>query len=302
MGFTSSGTGGWGNPGDMADFTSTLRMLQQGSVNFGANGTTQQLVITGLDSGKTYDLYIASAILITTNQRNRGEWSTTNTTSTVGSQEVDNRYVDPNDTNSGNGQNSTTWQQGNNYVLFEDVVPDVSGNITVNGFAITEAPTFDIRLALNGFQLVESSPAIAGPVNNAMSTVTATPTAVVANGVSASTVKVTLRDVTGVRVPNKQVTLANTGGLTPPPALTTNAQGEANFSVSSSAVGTVVFTATVVADSLTLTDTASVEFTDPEAPVAFNVNIYADTLRQDSSEWSAHPVKPGIREPLQPTI
>lgn len=128
-----------------------------------------------------------------------------------------------------------------------------------------------------GFQIREATPAIAGPVNDAMSTVTATPTAVVANGVSASTVKVTLRDVTGVRVPNKQVTLANTGGLTPPPALTTNAQGEANFSVSSSAVGTVVFTATVVADSLTLTDTASVEFTDPEAPVAFNVNIYADT-------------------------
>ena len=157
VGFTSSGTGSWGNPSDMADFTSTLRMLQQGMLRLsGANGTTQQLVVTGLDSAKTYNLYIASAILITTNQRNRGEWSTPNTTSTVGSQEVDNRYVDPNDTNSGNGQNSTTWVRGNNYVLFEDVVPDGSGNITVNGFAITEAPTFDIRLALNGFQLVET--------------------------------------------------------------------------------------------------------------------------------------------------
>ncbi len=128
-----------------------------------------------------------------------------------------------------------------------------------------------------GFQIREATPVIAGPVNNAMSTVTATPTAVVANGVSASTVKVALRDANGVRVSNKQVTLANTGGLIPPSALTTNAQGEANFSVSSSTVGTVVFTATVVADSLTLTDTASVEFTDPEAPVAFNVNFHAGT-------------------------
>ncbi len=263
VGFTSSGTGGW-IPFE-SNIEPTLRLLKRGYVNFGASGTTQQLLITGLNNAKTYDLYIASAILITTNQASRGEWSTTNTTNTVGNQAVDNTL----------DENGSTWVRGNNYVLFEDVVPDASGNITVNGFAITGAP-YDIRLPLNGFQLVESAPLIAGPVSNAMSTVTATPAAVVANGVSASTVKVTLKDASGVRVANKQVTLANNGGLTPPSALTTNAQGEANFSVSSSTVGTVVFTATVVADSLTLTDTASVEFTDPEAPVAFNLNIYAD--------------------------
>lgn len=266
VGFTSSGTGGWGL-GEMANFEPALRMLKRGYVNFGAEGTTQQLVITGLDSARTYDLSIASAILITTNQRGRGVWSTANMTSTAGNQTVDNRA----------SQNSTSWERGNNYVLFEDVVPDASGNITVNGYAITEQPTYDIRLAFNGFQLVESTPLIAGPVDNAMSTVTAIPAAVVANGVSAATVKVTLRDASGVRVPNKEVTLANNGGLTPPAALTTNAQGEAGFSVSSSNVGIVIFTATVVADSLTLTDTASVEFTDPEAPVAFNVNFHAGT-------------------------
>ena len=264
VGFTSSGTGGWGGPNEN-NTEPALRMLKRQFVNFGASGTTQQLLITGLDPAKTYDLYIASAILITTNQCSRGEWFTTNTTSTVGNQPVDNTL----------DENGSTWVRGNNYVLFEYVVPDASGNITVNGFAITGAP-YDIRLPLNGFQLVESPPLIAGPVSNAMSTVTATPAAVVANGVSATTIKVTLKDANGVRVPNKQVTLANNGGLTPPTALTTNTQGEASFSVSSSTVGTVVFTATVVADSLTLTDTASVEFTDPEAPVAFNVNIYAD--------------------------
>jgi hypothetical protein len=148
VGFSSSGTGGWIRP-DTANFTPTLRLLKQGFVNFNANSpNTQQLVINGLDSAKTYDLYIASAILITTNQRSRGEWSTTNMTSTVGSQTVDNRL----------DQNGSTWVRGNNYVLFEDVKPDGSGNITVNGFAITEQPTYDIRLALNGFQLVESVP------------------------------------------------------------------------------------------------------------------------------------------------
>ena len=149
VGFTCSGTGGWGL-GESADFDPTLWMLKQGFANFDANSpNTQQLVITGLDPAKTYDLYIASAILITTNQCSRGEWSTDNTTSTVGSQAVDNR---------GN-ENHTTWVRGNNYVLFEDVVPDGSGNITVNGFAITEQPTYDIRLSLNGFQLVEVQPA-----------------------------------------------------------------------------------------------------------------------------------------------
>jgi hypothetical protein len=61
----------------------------------------------------------------------------------AGNQTVDNRA----------SQNSTSWERGNNYVLFEDVVPDASGNITVNGYAITEQPTYDIRLAFNGFQL-----------------------------------------------------------------------------------------------------------------------------------------------------
>jgi hypothetical protein len=122
-------------------------MLKRGFANFNANGTTQQLVITGLDPAKIYDLYIASAILITTNQCSRGEWFTTNTTSTVGNQPVDNTL----------DENGSTWVRGNNYVLFEDVVPNASGNITVNGFAITGAP-YDIRLPLNGFQLVESAP------------------------------------------------------------------------------------------------------------------------------------------------
>jgi hypothetical protein len=149
VGFTSSGTGGW-NLGEN-NTEPALRMLKRGYVNFGANGTTQQLLINGLDPAKTYDLTIASAILITTNQCSRGEWFTTNTTSTVGNQPVDNTL----------DENGSTWVRGNNYVLFEDVVPNASGNITVNGFAITGAP-YDIRLPLNGFQLVESAPATGG--------------------------------------------------------------------------------------------------------------------------------------------
>ena len=146
VGFSSSGTGGWFF-GTTADIDPDLDLLTHGWINFGANSpSTQQLVINGLDPAKTYDLSIASAIIISSNQCSRGEWFTSNTTSTVGNQTVDNRL----------DENSATWVRGNNYVLFEDVVPDGSGNITVNGFAITEQPTYDIRLPLNGFQIREA--------------------------------------------------------------------------------------------------------------------------------------------------
>jgi Carbohydrate esterase, sialic acid-specific acetylesterase/Invasin, domain 3 len=234
------------------------------------NGNT--VTINGLESGGIYDIWILSYRDITTastTERNVGTWTTSNTTTSPSSQSVNSQTGSP---------GGTAFQAGYNYVLFENVVATLGGVISFtalgNGAGMAQDEN-SRRIHLNGLQIQDAAPIIAGPVADATSTVTATPAAVVANGVSAATVKVTLRDANGVPVSNKQVTLANTGGLTPPGALTTNAQGEAGFAVSSSTPGTVVFTATVVADNLTLTDTASVEFTDPEAPVAFNVNFHA---------------------------
>jgi alpha-galactosidase len=235
---------------------------------------TNTVTINGLESGGIYDIWILSYRDISTfntTERNVGTWTTSNTTTSPSSQSVNSQTGSP---------DGTTFQEGYNYVRFENVEATVGGVIsftaTGNGAGLPQDGN-SRRVHLNGLQIQNASPVIAGPVDDSMSTVTATPTAVIANGVSASTVKVALRDSNGVRVPNKEVTLANTGGLTPPNALTTNAQGEAGFAVSSSTPGTVVFSATVVADNLTLTDTASVEFTDPEAPVAFNVNFHAGT-------------------------
>lgn len=143
--FNISGTGGWMSVVE-CDTNPTLRMLNKFGANFGANGTTQRLIISGLDSTKTYDLHVASAILISSNQCSRGVWSTTNTTSTTGEQSIDNTL----------DENGTTWVRGNNYVLFEDIVPDANGDITINGSAITGSP-YDIRLPFNGFQLAEST-------------------------------------------------------------------------------------------------------------------------------------------------
>ena len=250
-----------------------LPMLRGSMTHFGKGVDGTNVTINGLEAGGFYNIWMVTL----RNQPYGGDgteqyvgwWSTTNATTSPSNQLVN--AVNPT-------INTSTFVNGYNYVMFQNVAANGSGQIVFSGVAGDQLDGSDNnhRQGLNGLQIQDAAPVIAGPVNDAMSTVTATPAAVVANGVSASTVKVTLRDANGVRVANKEVTLANNGGLTPPSALTTNAQGEANFSVSSSTVGTVVFTATVVADSLTLTDTASVEFTDPEAPVAFNLNIYAD--------------------------
>jgi alpha-galactosidase len=257
-----------------------LPMLRGSMTNFGKGVDNTVITIGGLANGGSYDIWLVtlrnqpfSSGTPQGTEQYVGWWSTTNPTLSPANQLVDAR---------GAAINTTTFVDGYNYVFFENVVANGSGQIVFTGVA---GPLLDgsdnfHRLGLNGLQIQDATPVTAGPVDDAMSTVAATPAAVFANGVSASTVKVTLRDSNGVRVPNKEVTLANTAGpqdatIDPPTALTTSSQGEASFAVRSNTVGTEVFTATVVNDNLTLTDTASVEFTDPEAPVAFNVNFHA---------------------------
>jgi hypothetical protein len=118
----------------------SLNMLKAGTANFQVAATNRQrFVITGLNPAKTYDLHIASANCLP-GQQSRGVWYTANTTSTPGNKACDNTA----------GINGDNWVLGNNYVFFEDVVPDVLGKITIDGYS-----TDGYRLPLNGFQLVE---------------------------------------------------------------------------------------------------------------------------------------------------
>jgi hypothetical protein len=73
-------------------------------------------------------------------QLSSGEWSTLNPTTTSGAQPVDNTAA----------PNGDTWEQGNNYVLFENVEADANGEIIFNSLA---TPTY--RLPLSGWQLRE---------------------------------------------------------------------------------------------------------------------------------------------------
>ena len=126
------GTDSWGSP--------SLLMLKEGTSNFSIDANNaQRFVITGLNLAKKYDLYVASANCLSS-QKSRGVWYTNNTTSTPGNKACDNTA----------GIIGDSWVLGNNYVLFEDVVPDVNGKITIDGYS-----SGGYRLPLSGFQLVE---------------------------------------------------------------------------------------------------------------------------------------------------
>ena len=149
VGYTSGGPS-WGGPDAWG--SPTLQLLVAGLRSFDTSAANSQyLVINNLPVGKKYDLFIASANCLVGNQRSYGVWKTTNTTSTPGDHICDNRA----------NQIGNAWVLGNNYVVFGGVEPDGSGNITVNGYSIPNAPTYDVRLPLSGFQLVESVPGYA---------------------------------------------------------------------------------------------------------------------------------------------
>ena len=131
----------WGSP--------SLLMLQMGNFNqYTGDGNGQRFVITGLNPAKTYDLHIASANC--SGQYSQGVWYTNNTTSSTSS--PSSLPVSPVSMACGNvgNINGDSWVLGNNNVLFEDVVPDVLGKITIDGYS-----TGGYRLPLSGFQLVE---------------------------------------------------------------------------------------------------------------------------------------------------
>ena len=138
----STGLDQWGNP--------ALQLIRDGLRNFPtASATGETLSITNLPAGRKYDVYIASANA-SGGESSDGVFSTTNTTTTVGDQPCVNTGV----------VNGTTWEQGNNYVLFANVVPDGTGTITMLG-----TNTIGFRLPVNGVQVVDVGPAVvASPI------------------------------------------------------------------------------------------------------------------------------------------
>ncbi|QTN32333.1 Ig-like domain-containing protein [Akkermansiaceae bacterium] len=160
-----------------------------------------------------------------------------------------------------------------------------SGNASYSGVSfITDTDAVDLNfsnivLYTGGDTPFSATPAVADP---ATSTVSATPAAVPADGISTSTITVTLRDAGNLPLAGKQVSLASNGSAM---IATTNNISDANgrvfFTVKSGSAGTETFTATDVTDgNLVITQTASVEFQEvvPVGPVdAGNSSVVASS-------------------------
>jgi hypothetical protein len=159
-------------------------------------------------------------------------------------------------------------------------ISDVNGVVTFTVSSVTSgAVVFTATDTTDAVVITQTASVnFVGPGDAALSTVVASPNSVVANGTTTSTITVTLKDANGFPAAGRNVTLANTAGpqaavINPLTPVATNANGVATFTVSSSTLGTEVFTATDTTDSVVITQTASVEFVDSATPFAFNVSF-----------------------------
>ncbi len=188
-------------------------------------------------------------------------------------------------TASGGGSNVVNYSANANTGYDVDLTSILSDNILGAGESavftlVSEGGTNRMKVDDIGMSgIINSAPA--GPVDAGTSTVVASPTSVLADDSATSTITVTLKDASGSAVYGEDVTLANTSGpgtptISPFSTQTTNGSGVATFTVSSSTVGTEVFTATSSTDSTVMTQTASVEFT--AVPVAGPVDAGNSTV------------------------
>ena len=144
-----------------------------------------------------------------------------------------------------------------------------SGQATGLATTLVKAETVAITPTISGLTGVASSnvTVAGGAVSAAQSTVSASPGSIPADGLTGSTVTVTLKDANGNGVSGKTVTLASDRGATDTISAasgTSSAAGVVTFTVKSSTVGSPVFSATDTTDSVPITpSTATVTFTTP---------------------------------------
>ena len=132
-----------GGPDDW-NISAPLTMIHRSARAFyNGPGNSASFSITGLTPNDVYDLWIASAH---TGAATVGDWTTLNTNSTGASVVIDN---------TGNESNGSTWVQGANYVLFNDVVVDGTGKITMTEHLTNLNGS---RVGFNGFQLITAVP------------------------------------------------------------------------------------------------------------------------------------------------
>jgi hypothetical protein len=134
--------------------TIDLTMLRGSFTNFSKGVDNTVVTIGGLNVGGIYDIWLVTLRHQPWQPENPtpgteqyvGWWSTTNTTTSSSSQLVDAR---------GAVINTTTFVDGYNYVLFDNVVANGSGQIVFTGVAgsLLDGSDNSSRLGLNGLQI-----------------------------------------------------------------------------------------------------------------------------------------------------
>jgi hypothetical protein len=120
------------------------------STDFG-KGNNQTISFSGLTNGGIYNIYIYSLSHNTASwgnlldtERAAGAFTTTNLTGNGASQSLDNGIT---------GTNATTFTAGSNYVFFQSIVADGSGNLAIVADAKDGGNGVATRLHINGLQL-----------------------------------------------------------------------------------------------------------------------------------------------------
>jgi alpha-galactosidase len=179
---------------------------------------------------------------------------------------------------SGNG--SATIETINNTTNAGGVASFTVKSNTVGTEQFTATDVTDGNLVITQTASVNfQTPVVIGPVSAANSTVVTSAASVLANGISTTTITVTLRDSNGLLITNEGVSLSGSPSgapISPAGPQTTNGSGQALFSVKSTTIGPVAFTATSATNNVTISQTANVNFTDPLLAQAFNVNFLDD--------------------------
>ena len=125
-----------------------------GNSNQFGKGDNQTIAISGLAGGGVYNIYIYALSHNTGSwgnpldtERAAGAFTTANVSGNGTSQPLDNGIT---------GTGATPFTAGSNYVLFQSIVADGSGNISIVADALDgPSPT---RLHVNGLQIVEAIP------------------------------------------------------------------------------------------------------------------------------------------------
>ena len=122
-----------------------------GNSNQFSKGANQTIAISGLDIGGVYDIYIyalshntGSWGNLADTERAAGAFTTTNVSGNGTSQSLDNGIT---------GTDADPFTAGSNYVLFQSIVADGSGNISIVADAL-DAGGASTRLHVNGLQIV----------------------------------------------------------------------------------------------------------------------------------------------------